>query len=318
MNVLKLFAALIGGLAFALPPAMATFPERPVKIIVPYPAGGGSDAVARLMAKKLSDIWGQPVVIDNRPGADTQIGNLAVAKAAPDGYTLLLIASTFNVHKHFATNLPYDPDKDFTPIASFAVYPYFLAVGQDVPAKTVAELIALAKRQPGKLNHAISSGGQYILAELMKRSAGIDVQGIRYKGGAPALQALITGEVTYHLDQPGTFKPMLDAGRLRVLAVTGNERSPMAPQAPTFAEVGLAGGEIVSWIGLAAPKGVTNAMIEATNAAVRAALDAPDVKQQLSALLASPMPMNVRDFTQFVRSDAERSEKTIKQFGLKE
>jgi tripartite-type tricarboxylate transporter receptor subunit TctC len=298
-------------------PAHAAYPDKPVRLIVPYPAGGGSDAVARVVAKKLSDTWGRAVVVENRAGADTQLGNVAVATAAPDGYTLLLIATTFKIHKHFVASLPYDPEKDFTPIAPMAVYPYWLVVGNEVPVKTAADLIALAKKNPGKLNHAVSSGGQFVLAELMKRSAGIDVLAVRYKGGTPAVQATVTGEVTYHLDQPGSFKPMIDAGRLRVLAVTGDKRSPLAPDAPTFAEAGLAGGEIVSWLGLAGPKGMDPQQVEFINASVRSAIDSADVKQQLGALIASPMVMSVREFDDFVRKEGERYEETIKKYGIK-
>ena len=191
MKPWKLLVAMACIAGSSLNPALAAYPDKPIRLIVPYPAGGGSDAVARVVAKKLSDLWGQSVVIDNRAGADTQIGNAAVATAAPDGYTLLLIATTFKIHKHFVASLPYDPEKDFTPIAPFAVYPYWLVVGNEVPVKTVADLLALAKKNPGKLNHAVSSGGQYVLADLMKKGAGIDVLAVRYKGGTPAVQATV-------------------------------------------------------------------------------------------------------------------------------
>ena len=317
MKPWKLLVAMACIAGSSLNPALAAYPDKPIRLIVPYPAGGGSDAVARVVAKKLSDLWGQSVVIDNRAGADTQIGNAAVATAAPDGYTLLLIATTFKIHKHFVASLPYDPEKDFTPIAPFAVYPYWLVVGNEVPVKTIADLLALAKKNPGKLNHAVSSGGQYVLADLMKKGAGIDVLAVRYKGGTPAVQATVTGEVTYHLDQPGSFKPMIDAGKLRVLAVTGDKRSPLAPDAPTFAEAGLAGGEIVSWLGLAGPKGMAPQQVEFINTAVRMALDSADVKQQLNSLIATPMVMNVRSFDDFVRKEGERYEETIKKYGIK-
>jgi len=294
-----------------------TYPDRPVRIIVPYPAGGGTDAVARLIAFKLGEMWGKAVVIDNRPGADTQIGNAAVATAAPDGYTLLIIATTFTMHKHMVPSLPYEPATDFVSIAPVAVYPYFLVVGNDVPVKTAQELIALAKKEPGKLNHGISSGGQYILAEAMKRSAGIDVVGVRYKGGTPAVQAVVAGEITYHLDTPGSFKAMIDAGKLRVLATTGNTRSPLAPNAPTFAELGLGGGDIVSWVGLSAPKGTPPAIVDFINASVRKALASPDVKEKLDGLTATAMIQTVPEFTSFVNSEFSRYEKVIKEQNIK-
>jgi tripartite-type tricarboxylate transporter receptor subunit TctC len=320
MKILKAIVA-FACVAFAsinlVSPAAAAYPERPVKIVVPYPAGGGSDALARMIAKKLGDDWGQPIVIDNKPGADTQIGNSAVATAAPDGYTLLLIATTFTMHKNMVASLPYDPMKDFVPIAGIGVYPYWLVVPTDFPAKTAADLIAYAKKNPGKLNHAVSSGGQYVLAELMKRGAGIDAVGVRYKGGSEAVRGILGGDVQYHLDQPGTFKSLIDSGKLRVLAQTGDKRSPAAPDAPTFAEAGLAGGEVTSWLGLAAPKGTPQQIVEFINASVRKALDSPDVKQQLEQLIAVPMPMSVSQFDAFVRKESERYEQTIKKYGLK-
>jgi tripartite-type tricarboxylate transporter receptor subunit TctC len=317
MKWCKLVVALACLAYGAVNPAAAAYPEHAVKIIVPYPAGGGTDAVTRLIAQKLSQAWGQGVVIDNRPGADTQIGNAVVAQAAPDGYTLLVIATTFTMHKFMVDSLPYDPAKDFTPIVPMAVYPYWLVVGSDVPVRTVNDLIALARKNPGKLNHAISSGGQYVLAELMKRGAGLDVVGVRYKGGTPAVQATVTGEVTYHIDQPGSFKAMIDAGKLHVLAVTGDRRSPLAPDAPTFAEAGLLGGDISSWVGLAGPKGMSPQQVEFINASVRSALESPDVKQQLAALIATPMVMSVGQFDAFVRKEGEHYEKIIKQYDLK-
>lgn len=317
MNILKSIVAVACLACASINPAAAAYPEKLVKIVVPYPAGGGSDAVTRIVAQKLGEMWGKAVVIDNRPGADTQIGNSAVATAPPDGYTLLVIATTFTMHQFMVASLPYDPMKDFTPIAPFAVYPYLLVVGNDVPAKTASELVELARKQPGKLNHAISSGGQFVLAELMKRGAGIDVVGVRYKGGTPAVQAVATGEVTYHLDQPGSFKGMLDAHKLRVLAVTGDQRSPLAPNAPTFAEAGLSGGEIVSWIGLAGPKGMAPQLVEQLNAAVRTAVESPDVRKKFAELLATPMEMSAGEFERFVRKESERYEKTIKRYDLK-
>ncbi len=294
-----------------------TYPDHPVRLVVPYPAGGGTDVLARLVAQKLGDMWGKAIVIDNRPGADTQIGNAVVATAAPDGYTLLIIATTFAMHKHMVDSLPYEPARDFVPIAPIAWYPYFLVVGNDVPVKNAQELIALAKQNPGKLNHAISSGGQFILAETMKKGAGIDVVGVRYKGGTPAVQATVTGEVTYHLDTSGSFKAMIDAKKLRVLATTGDRRSPLAPDAPTFAEAGLAGGEIISWIGLAAPKGTPKPIVEFINASVQKALSQPDMKQRLDELMATPILQNVPEFTNFLNQEMVRYEKIIKDNNLK-
>jgi len=317
MQMLRLLTVVLFTALVPISASANTYPDRPVRMIVPYPAGGGTDALARLVAHKLGELWGKSVVIDNRPGADTQIGNAAVATAPADGYTLLIIATTFTMHKHMVPSLPYEPASDFVPIAPIAVYPYFLVVGNDVPVKNAQELIALAKKSPGKLNHAISSGGQFILTEAMKRGAGIDVVGVRYKGGTPAVLATVAGEVTYHIDTPGSFKAMIDAGKLRVLATTGDRRSPLAPDAPTFAEIGLAGGEIVSWVGLAAPKGTPPQIIEFINSSVQKTLSSPDVKEKLDSLTATPMVQNVGDFNSFVKAEFGRYEKIIKENNLK-
>jgi tripartite-type tricarboxylate transporter receptor subunit TctC len=315
--IIRLAIAAIAALSMTgSPMSLAAYPDKPVRIVCPYPAGGGTDILARVLAQKLSEAWGVAVVVDNRPGADTQIGNQAVAIAAPDGYTLLITATTFAMHQYMTPNLPYDPVKDFTPIAPIAVYPYLLVVGNDVPVKTAADLVDLAKKNPGKLNNAISSGGQYVLSEIMKRTAGIDVVGIRYKGGTPAVQAVVTGEVTYHIDTVGSFKAMIDGGKLRVLATTGDRRAPIAPGAPTFAEAGLGGGDITSWIGVSGPKGMPPAMVEQINAAIRTAVDSPDMKTKLDNLVAAPMQMSVREFGDFMRREGERYDKAIKQYNL--
>lgn len=295
----------VGGMA-------APYPDRPVKMIVPYPAGGSTDGTARLIAQKLSEMWGQAVVVDNRPGADTQIGNAAVAAAPPDGYTLLVIATTFAISKSLYPNLPYDPARDFTPIAPVAIAPFYLLVGSSSPAKSVGELIAMAKRDPGKLNYAVSSSTNFLAAETMKQAAGIDVMPIRYKGGAPAVVAVVTGEVNYGLENPLSVQSMLDAGKLRALAVTGERRPALSPSVPTFSEVGLGTADIGAWVGVAGPKGMPADVVEKINAAVQAAVAMPDVKQKLDSFMATPMIQNSAQFAAFIKKEFDRYEAVVK------
>ncbi len=297
---------------FSIGGAAAPYPERPVKLIVPYPAGGSTDGTARLIAQKLADIWGQAVVVENRPGADTQIGNAAVATATPDGYTLLVIATTFAISKSLYANLPYDPAKDFTPIAPVAIAPFYLVVGSSIPANSVGELIAMAKRDPGKLNYAVSSSTNFMAAELMKQAAGIDVMAIRYKGGAPAVVAVAAGEVTYGLENPLSVQAMLDAGKMRVLAVTGERRPANLPSVPTFAEIGLGGADIGAWVGLAGPKGLPADVVEKVSSAVQAAVALPDVRQKLDSFMAIPISQNAAQFAAFIKKEIDRYEAVVK------
>ncbi|MBK9605002.1 MAG: tripartite tricarboxylate transporter substrate binding protein [Betaproteobacteria bacterium] len=310
------FAALLlafvslGG--FAAASVAAPYPERPVKMIVPYPAGGSTDGTARLVAQKLSEMWGQAVVVDNRPGADTQIGNSAVASAAPDGYTLLVIATTFAISKSLYPSLPYDPARDFTPIASVAIAPFYLIVGSGSPAKTVGELIAMARKDPGKLNYAVSSATNFMAAELMKQAAGIDVMPIRYKGGAPAVVAVVTGEVSYGLENPLSVQSMLDAGKMHALAVTGERRSAALPSVPTFAEVGLGTADIGAWVGIAGPRGLPADIVEKINTSVRAVLAMPDVKAKLDSYMATPISLDTAGFVAFIKKEFDRYEAVVK------
>lgn len=288
-------AALAATIAHAAP-----YPERTVRIVVPYPPGGSTDGLARLIGQKLSEAWGQPVVIENRPGADTQIGDAAVAQAAPDGYTLLMITTTFAISKGLYPSLPYDAAKDFTPISPIASSPFYLVVGTDVPAKNLAELIALAKKNPGKLNYSVSSSANYLAAELMKKAAGIEVMDIRYKGSGPAVQAVAAGEVTYTLDTLLATKGLIDAGKLRVLALTGDRRSTQIPSVPLFSEAGLATFEMISWFGMGGPKGMPKDVVNTINAAVQKALALPEVKQAIDGYAATPMLMSADEYAAFI------------------
>lgn len=292
--------------------AAAAYPDKSIRIVVPYPPGGSTDGLARIVGQKLSEAWNVPVVIDNRPGADTQIGNALVAAAAPDGYTLLMITTVFAISKGLYQKLPYDPATDFTPIAPIASSPFYLVAGVNVPAANLRDLVALAKQKPGQLNYSSSSSANYLAAELMKKAAGIDVVNVRYKGSGPGVAAVASGEVTYTLDTLLAAKPLIDAGKIRALAVTGDKRSPQAPSVPTFAEAGVPGFDMVAWFGLGGPKGMPPDVVAKINKAVQDAMRSPDVREKVESYAATPMLMSPEQFSSFIKTEFDTFDAVVK------
>lgn len=308
-----LVAALCALHVLALPSlASAAYPDKPVRIVVPYPPGGSTDGLARIVGQKLSEAWGVAVVIDNRPGADTQIGNQLVAAAPPDGYTLLMITTVFAISKGLYATLPYDPAKDFTPISPIASSPFYLIAGPGLPAQGVSELVALAKQKPGQLNYSSSSSANYLAAELMKKAAGIDVVNIRYKGSGPGAQAVATGEVAYTLDTLLTAKPLMDAGKVRVLAVTGAKRNAQLASVPTFAEAGVPGFDMVAWFGLGGPKGMPPDVVARINKGVQDALRSAEVRSKIESYDATPMLQSPEQFQSFIKGEFDTFESVVK------
>ena len=282
------FAAAVLGLAFIFPVvgavAAADYPARTVTLVVPYPPGGGVDAMARVVAAKLSDAMRAQFIVDNRPGAGGTIGTRAVAQAAPDGYTLLLgHTGTISINPSLYTHAGYDPRKDFAPIGLVASMPVALLAHPSFPAKSIADFIAMAKEQPGKLNlgtSALGTGG-YMCAELFKSEAGVDVAIIPYKGTAPVMNDLLGGHVPIAF---GVLPPALGnihGGKLRVIAVTSKKRFSLLPDVPTFDESGLPGFEAVLHYGLLAPAGTPKAIVDRLNAEVRKLVDTPEVQLQI-------------------------------------
>ncbi|HUL89234.1 MAG TPA: tripartite tricarboxylate transporter substrate binding protein [Pseudolabrys sp.] len=282
------FAAAVLGLAFIFPVvgavAAADYPARTVTLVVPYPPGGGVDAMARVVAAKLSDAMHTQFIVDNRPGAGGTIGTRAVAQAAPDGYTLLLgHTGTISINPSLYTHAGYDPRKDFAPIGLVASMPVALLAHPSFPAKSIADFIAMAKEQPGKLNlgtSALGTGG-YMCAELFKSEAGVDVAIIPYKGTAPVMNDLLGGHVPIAF---GVLPPALGnihGGKLRVIAVTSKKRFSLLPDVPTFDESGLPGFEAVLHYGLLAPAGTPKAIVDRLNAEVRKLVDTPEVQLQI-------------------------------------
>jgi len=271
--------------------AASTFPERPIKIVVPFTAGGAVDVVARILAPKLADLLGQPVIIENRGGAGGMVGAAAVAKAPTDGYTLLVgTVSTHGTNVSVYANLGYDPVRDFAPIILVSQSPLMMVARPNLPAHSVSEFIALARRQPGKLSYGsygVGSINQFA-AELFNLMAQTQTNHVPYRGSAPALADLMGGQIDYMFDGVSTSTGPVKAGTIRLLGIASLSRTPVMPDAPTIAESGLPGFDVPVWFGLFAPAGTEPAIVDAINRATNAALAMPDVKQSFAKLGFEP------------------------------
>ncbi len=300
--------------------AAQTYPTKSVRMVVPFAAGAGSnDIMARLIAQKLTDSFGQQFVVDNRPGASGIIGTDIVAKAQPDGYTVLMMSLTFTVLPSLFSKLPYDTLKDLTPVTMVASAPLMLVVNPSVPVKSVAEFIAYAKANPGKLNFGSGGAGAtpHLAGEMLKSMAGLQMTHIPYKGGAPALADLVGGQIQFMCENiPGTL-PFVKAGKLRALAVTDLKRSPLLPDLPTLDESGLKGFQIVGWNGLFVPAGTPPAVVNKLHAGVAAALALPDVKERLAILGADGVGNTPQHFAAFIKADIAKWAKVVKDAGIK-
>jgi len=300
-------SVLIGAAAAGLAaPALAqSFPSKSVRLVVPYSAGGGADTTARLIAPKLQDALGQTVVVDNKPGAGGTIGDDAVAKAAPDGHTLLIGAFAHAVNPSLMVKMPFRTPEDFAPISLLVVVPELLVVTPSFPAKTVAELVALAKAQPGKLSYGSSGNGsaQHLAAELFKMRTGTDIQHVPYKGGALAVADVAAGHVPFYFGNMSSALPQARGGRVRALAVTSPQRSPAAPEVPTMAESGVNGCEISEWNALLAPAGTPPAVIERLHAEVVKILGQEDIKTKFADLGAQTIGSTPAELAAFLRTE---------------
>ena len=312
---ISLLTALVAALALAAGASAQSYPNRPVRFIVPYPAGGATDIISRLIGDKLGAALGQQFVIDNRAGGGQKIGTGLAARAAPDGYTILLVSITHAINPGLFKEMPYDAIKDFSPITITAISPLVLVVHPSVPAKSVRELIALMKAQPGKLNTAtsgIGSGG-HLAAELFKSMAGVDMTFVPYKGGALAYIDLIGGQVDLMFTSPAATLSYAKAGKLRVLATTGAKRSPATPELPTVAEAtGIRGYEAGLWYGVVAPDGTPRAVIRLLNAEIVKALQFPDVRGTLAAQAVEAVSSTPEEFATHIRSEIAKWAKVIK------
>ena len=296
------------------------WPSKPIRYVVPFAAGGSTDILGRTIAEKLSVALGQPVVVENKPGAGGGLGAAEVAKAAPDGYTIMGgTISTHAINASLYKDLPYDPVKDFVAITLIARVPNMLVVNNDVKAKDVAELIKLMKANPGKWNFASAGNGtsQHLSGELFKGMAGVEMQHIPYKGSPPALTDVMGGSVSMTFDNITTAWPLAKAGKLRALAVTTAKRSPVAPEVPTLAESGLPGYEVGSWQGVFAPAGVPPAIVARLNTEIVKIINMPDVQKKIIDLGAEPVGDTAEQFGAFVKTEVVKWGDVVKKSGAK-
>ena len=300
--------------------AQGTYPNKPIRLIVPFPPGGTTDILARSVGNELTKSLGQPVVVENRSGAAGNIGADAVAKSAPDGYTLLMgTVGTHGINSGLYAKMPYDAVKDFAPITIVAAVPNMLVLHPSVPAKTVKELIDLAKANPGKITFASSGAGTsiHLSGELFKTMAGVDILHVPYKGSSPALTDLVGGQVNIMFDNMPSALPLVKGGRLRAIAVTTSKRSATMPDLPTMAEAGLPGFDASSWFGVLAPAGTPKDIINKLNAAIVKALGTPEMKDKLSSQGAEPIGNTPEQFATHIQSELVKWAKVIKESGAK-
>jgi tripartite-type tricarboxylate transporter receptor subunit TctC len=318
MILLRVFASLA---VIATSVAMAQpYPSKPIRFVVPYPAGGPLDTVARLLGQKVSESTKQPVIVDNKPGAGGNIGADAVAKAAPDGYTILMGAvATHAINPYLYASMPYDAARDFIPVTQIASTPNVLVVNPSVPASNVREFIAYAKANPGKLNFGSGSTGSagHLAGELFKTMAGVDMTHVPYKGAAPAMNDLIGGQIQLMFDNLASSLAQVRAGRIKALAVTTAKRSPLAPELPTIAESGLPGFDINTWFGLFVPAGTPREVVERLHTEFTRALAAPEVREKMLNLGAVPVGSTPEEFAAYVRAEAGRYARVVKSSGAR-
>ena len=299
--------------------AQGNYPDKTVRIVVGFSAGGTTDVVARILAKELTDELGQSFVVENKPGAGSNIGVESVVRAPADGYTLLMMAVTSAINQTLYPKLRFDITKDLAPIALAAKVPNVLVVNPGVPVNTVQELIEYGKKNPGKLNFASSGSGTsiHMAGELFKLQTKLDVAHIPYKGSSPALTDLIGGQVQYMFDNMPSAWPQVQAGKLRALAVTTPTRSPAAPNLPTMQESGFKGFDVSSWFGLMAPAGTPAPIIDKLNSAVLKALAKPDVQKRMMELGAEPQKTTPAEFGAFIKKEVDTWGPVVKASGAK-
>ncbi|MBV6306568.1 tripartite tricarboxylate transporter substrate binding protein [Candidimonas humi] len=310
-------AAALAGLAGFSTGAAAAYPDHPIRLIVGFSAGGTTDVVARIVGKEISQELGQSVIIDNRPGAGSNIGAELVARAKPDGYTLYMVAVTSAINQTLYKNIKFNLVNDFAPVALAVKVPNILVVNPKLPVHSVKELVAYAKANPGKLNFASSGSGTsiHMAGELFKQVAGVDMLHVPYKGSAPAETDLMGGQVQLMFDNMPAAWPHVQAGKLRALAVTTAERSKTAPDLPTMEESGFPNFDVSSWFGVIAPKGTPADVVNTLNAAIEKALSKPDVQKRFADLGAVAVKTTPAEFGEFIKSQVDTWAKVVKASG---
>ena len=302
-------ALLAAALVLASPAARAeSYPSRQITLIIPFTPGGSNDLVGRAIGKKLSEVWGQPVVVENRGGAGALIGSAAVARAPPDGYTLLLVSPTFTINPAIKKTMPFDTVKDFTPVAFIARAPLLVTTSTKLPVQSASELFALARSKPGQITYASAGLGSInqISTELIAFSAGVKLMHVPYKGGAPALNDLVGGHVDIFVSSLPQALQLVRSGQIKTLAVTSTKRIALLPDVPTLAESGTAGADLGTWWGIAGPAGMPADVVNALNAEINKALTSPELGTFLTNEGAEAELMTPRQFGDMMRLETER------------
>ena len=312
--VLLLASGMLAGQAEA-----QNYPSRPMRVVIPNPPGGTLDITARLIGPKMNEVTGQALIVDNRPGADTNIGTEIVARAPADGYTMLLQTVPFVVNPSIFKKLPFDVVNDFAPVSLMVSVPFVLVVNNAVPAKSVKELIALAKAQPGKLSYASAGNGSnlHVAAELFNNLAGTKMLHVQYKGGGPALVAVLGGETSLSYLSVPAAAPHIKAGKLRGIAATGTQRTPVLPDLPTIAESGVPGYEFTTWVGVLVPRATPAATVNALNGYITKAVKSPDLTARFADQGADVIASTPQQFAAFIKTEMARWSKVVKENGIK-
>ena len=308
------------GLAVVLDAAAQAYPARPIRIIAQFTPGTSTDIMARLVAQKMTEHWGQQVIVDNRPGAGAIVGTALAKNAAPDGYTLVMaVSSAFGINPGLYSKLPYDALEDFAPISNLGLTPQTLVSGPSSAFKSTRELVAAAKAKPGGINFASLGTGStsHLTMEMFASTAGIKLNHVPYKGSGEAQAQVIAGQIPVMFDAIPATRPHILSGKLRGLGIATLERSPYLPDVPTIAEAGYPGFEAVGWIGIAAPAATPPAILDKLNAEMVRILNEPDVKERLAKLAFTPVPGTRAEFAAFIRSEIEKWGKAVRDSGAK-
>lgn len=316
----RLALAAFAALALLAPGAWAQpYPSHPVRMVVPFAPGGATDIIARIVAQKLADRLGQSVVVENKPGAGTTIGNAEVAKAKPDGYTFLFAPTPFVISQVVYPKLPYDPQKDFAPVSLLAVSPFILVVNAAFPARTTAELVAIAKAKPGTVTFASAGNGTvpHLAGELFRLRAGVDIVHVPYKGGGPAIVDLVSGQVPMMFATPIEVSPHVQSGKLRVLGTTSLARLAAMPDVPTLSESGYPDFEVLSFFGVLAPAGTPPEIVDRVAADLAAVMELPDVRERFAQQSAEARVLGPAAFSAFLARERDKWTDIVKRSGAK-
>lgn len=318
-HLLALAAGIAGATALPLQAQPDAWPSRPIKLVVGYAAGGATDVIARLVAVKLGERLGQPVVVDNRAGANSNVGAEVVAKSPPDGYTLYVFTIANTINASLYAKLGYDPQKDFEPIGLIAKIPNILVVNNNLPIKSIADYVRFAKASKDGITFASSGSGSsiHLSGEMFKMQTHLNMLHVPYRGSAPAVTDLLGGQVQSMFDNTPSALPHVQGGRLRAIAITSAKRSPLLPDVPTVAESGFPGFDVQSWFGLAAPAGTPKPVIDRLNAELNKVLAAPELRQRFQDLAASPEPGTPEQMRSFAAAETQRWREVVKTSGAK-